>query len=162
MIVKDEQDVLEIALSSVKGFADEIIIVDTGSNDNTKKIARKFTNKIYDFKWIDDFSAARNFSLSKATGNWILVLDADEVIDPENLKKSSFDPNMDAILLLQRDYTKNKNSFRFSYLKERDKFTKDYEGYVPYPIIRLFKNRKEIFYQAESMKPWVTVYLTPD
>ena len=78
MIVKDEEQHLENCLNSIKELADEIIIVDTGSKDKTKEIAGKFTNKVYDFKWNDDFSEARNFSLSKATKDWILVLDADE------------------------------------------------------------------------------------
>lgn len=87
MIVKDEEKLLSRCLDCVKYFADEIIIVDTGSKDNTKNIAKKYKAKIYDFKWIDDFSAARNFSFSKATKDYIYVADADEVIDNENIKK---------------------------------------------------------------------------
>ena len=68
-------------------MCDEIIIVDTGSTDRTKEIARKFTDKVYDFEWIDDFSAARNFSFSKATKDYIYTADADEIIDEENRKK---------------------------------------------------------------------------
>ena len=65
MIVKDEEDVLRRCLSSVKKCVDEIIIVDTGSKDNTIKIATEFTDKIYNYKWCDDFSKARNFAFSK-------------------------------------------------------------------------------------------------
>lgn len=61
-------------------FVDEITIVDTGTGDNTKTIASEFTDKIYDFKWCNDFSKARNFSISKASNDWILVLDADEFL----------------------------------------------------------------------------------
>ncbi|MBQ9785874.1 MAG: glycosyltransferase family 2 protein [Clostridia bacterium] len=86
MIVKNEQDVLERCLKSVKDFVCEIIIVDTGSTDNTKQIAQKFTNKVYDFKWENNFSKARNFSFSKATCPYILWLDADDVIEPEQFK----------------------------------------------------------------------------
>ena len=67
MIVKDEEQVLNRCLTSVEGIADEIIIVDTGSTDKTKDIAKKFTDKIYDFKWVNDFSKARNYSFSKAS-----------------------------------------------------------------------------------------------
>lgn len=84
MIVKDEEDVLARCLESAKGFADEIIIVDTGSEDRTKQIAFEYTDKVFDFEWIDDFSAARNFSFSKATMDFIMWLDADDVVEGEN------------------------------------------------------------------------------
>ena len=71
MIVKNEEASLAKCLLSVTPIADEIIIVDTGSTDRTKEIATVFGAKVYDFKWSDDFSAARNFSLSKASGDWI-------------------------------------------------------------------------------------------
>lgn len=80
MIVKDEEAVLERCLESVRGIADEIIIVDTGSTDATKAIATRYTDKIYDYVWTNDFAAARNESLKHATGKWILVLDADEYL----------------------------------------------------------------------------------
>lgn len=81
MIVKNEEKVLERCLNSVKNIVNEIIIVDTGSSDQSKNIAKLFTNKIYDFEWCDDFSKARNFAASKASNEWILVLDADEFLD---------------------------------------------------------------------------------
>lgn len=87
MIVKNEEKVLERCLKSIADLMDEIIIVDTGSTDRTKEIAKKYTDKIYDFEWIDDFSAARNFSFSKATKDYIYAADADEVLDEENREK---------------------------------------------------------------------------
>ena len=84
MIVKDEEKVIQRCLDSVQGLVDEIIIVDTGSTDRTKEIARSFTDNIYDFQWINDFSAARNKSLNRATCKWILLLDADEYIDNDS------------------------------------------------------------------------------
>ena len=87
MIVKDEEKVLARCLDSLQGLADEIIIVDTGSRDGTKRIAAGYTDKIYDFTWIYDFSAARNFSFSKATMDYIYVADADEVIDELNRQR---------------------------------------------------------------------------
>lgn len=80
MIVKNEEDVIGKCLDCVKDIVDEIIIVDTGSTDKTKEIVKKYTNKIYDFQWIDDFSAARNFSFSKATKDYIFWLDADDIL----------------------------------------------------------------------------------
>ena len=87
MIVKNEEDCLARCLNSVKDIADEIIIVDTGSTDKTMKIAKKFTNNIYEFEWINDFSAARNFAFSKATMDYRMWLDADDVILEADRKK---------------------------------------------------------------------------
>jgi len=84
MIVKNEEDYLEDCLKSVSGVADEIVIVDTGSTDDTLNIARKYNANIYNFEWINDFSAARNFALSKTSCEWILYLDADERLSPES------------------------------------------------------------------------------
>jgi glycosyltransferase involved in cell wall biosynthesis len=86
MIVKNEEKVLKRCLESVKDYVDEIIIADTGSTDNTKNIALSYTKDIYDFEWINDFSAARNFVQSKAMGKWIIYLDADEYVDGDNMK----------------------------------------------------------------------------
>ena len=95
-----------------KKFFDKIIIVDTGSTDKTKEIALKF-GKVYNFKWNDDFSEARNFSISKAKGNWILVLDPDEVVDEDDLikLKKIIKNNKKEIFgyrLIQKTYYKNK------------------------------------------------------
>ena len=87
MIVKNEEKVLERCLESIRGLMDEIIIVDTGSNDRTKEIASKYTDKIYDFEWNDDFSAARNFAFSKAGMEYIYSADADEVLSEENYQR---------------------------------------------------------------------------
>ena len=70
MIVRDESPVLARCLDGVRVFADEIIIVDTGSVDDTKQIARRYTDRVYDFPWIDDFSAARNVSYSYASKDY--------------------------------------------------------------------------------------------
>jgi glycosyltransferase involved in cell wall biosynthesis len=78
MIVKNEARCLARCLKSVQPIVQELIIVDTGSTDDTPRIAREFKADIHQFGWVDDFSAARNFALEKTTGDWILVLDADE------------------------------------------------------------------------------------
>lgn len=78
MIVGNEEDALPGCLRSVHGIADELIVVDTGSKDDTISIAKDFGAKVYHFKWCDDFAAARNESLKHATGDWILQMDADE------------------------------------------------------------------------------------
>lgn len=87
MIVKDEENYLGRALSGVAAGVDEIIVVDTGSTDKTKEVASKFTDKIFDYEWKDDFAAARNYSFSKASCRYAMWLDADDVITEENLSK---------------------------------------------------------------------------
>ena len=87
MIVKNEHDTLGRCLNSAKDIADEIIIVDTGSTDDTKEIALKYTDKVYNFKWVYDFAKARNFSFSKATKDYIIWLDADDIILDEDIEK---------------------------------------------------------------------------
>ncbi len=96
MIVKNEAENLKVLLPQAKKFADEIVIVDTGSDDETKKIANEFTSNIWDFKWTDDFAAARNFALSKATGSYFIWLDADDRVPETSIQainrlKSFFD-----------------------------------------------------------------------
>ena len=92
-------------LDSAKTIADEIIIVDTGSTDRTKEIASQYTRYVYDFEWVDDFSAARNFSFSKASMEYCMWLDADDVILPEDQEKirhlkQNTQPDTDVVMML--------------------------------------------------------------
>lgn len=80
MIAKNEEKNIERCLAAIKPYGFEIVVVDTGSTDRTKEIAARYTDKIFDFTWIDDFSAARNFSLQRASNDYVLILDCDEVI----------------------------------------------------------------------------------
>jgi glycosyltransferase involved in cell wall biosynthesis/predicted Zn-dependent protease len=84
LIVKNEERFIRQCLASVKDFADQIVVVDTGSTDRTVAIAREFGAEIHDFKWCDDFSAARNAALHYVTGEWVLSFDADEELPVEN------------------------------------------------------------------------------
>lgn len=103
MIVKNEEDVIERCLNSIKDAVDEIIIVDTGSTDSTIEKVNKIEKvKVYHFKWVDDFAKARNYSFSKATMDYILWLDADDVVlDEDNKKflelKQTLDTDVDAV-----------------------------------------------------------------
>ena len=81
MIVKDEAKALPQCLASIQGLWDELVVVDTGSSDDTVAIALSFGARVETFAWVDDFAAARNFGLELCTGDWILVLDADEAVD---------------------------------------------------------------------------------
>lgn len=87
MIVKDEEENLAKCLDCLTDIADEIIIVDTGSTDDTVAIAQRYADEVHHFEWVDDFAAARNYSLSKASGDYIYVADADEMIDAENQRR---------------------------------------------------------------------------
>lgn len=87
MIVKNEQEVLARCLESVKNAVDEIVIADTGSDDGTIQIARKYTDKVYFYPWRDDFASARNFAFSKGTGNYLMWLDADDVLPEGEAEK---------------------------------------------------------------------------
>jgi glycosyltransferase involved in cell wall biosynthesis len=104
MIVKNEEAVLARCLESIKDAVDEIIIVDTGSTDKTKEIALGYTTNVYDFEWIEDFSAARNFSFKKATMDYQMWLDADDVVPPHSLEKilqlkKDLDPAIDMVTM---------------------------------------------------------------
>lgn len=105
MIVKNEEKTLERCLRSVDAVPDEIVMVDTGSDDRTKDIAAIFTSRIFDFEWVDDFSAARNYAFAQATMEWILWLDADDVLLPEDrIKlvqlKEALNPDIDAVSMI--------------------------------------------------------------
>ena len=84
LIVKDEEEVIGRCLNCAIKFADEIIVVDTGSTDNTVQEAKKYTDEIYFYKWNDDFSAARNYAFEKASCDFLMWLDADDVITDKN------------------------------------------------------------------------------
>lgn len=87
MIVKNEAGIILNCLKSVKDVVDEMIVVDTGSSDGTGEIAESFGAKVYKYEWDDSFADARNYSLSKADGDWILIMDADDVLDPADKGK---------------------------------------------------------------------------
>lgn len=124
MIVKNESDVLERCLACMEGIADEIIIVDTGSTDDTKEIALKFTSKVYDFEWSDDFAAARNYSFSKATMQYAMWLDADDIIDDKNRKlllelKNTLSISADMVYLRYDVAFDSEDNPTLSYYRER-------------------------------------------
>lgn len=125
MIVRDEEEVLERCLGSIADCVDEIVIVDTGSVDRTKEIAERFTEKIYDFLWTDDFSAARNFAFSKGTGEYLLWMDADDVF-PEKEKQKFLDLKedldehpCDMVMMLYDAGFDEEGKAVFSYYRER-------------------------------------------
>lgn len=127
MIVKNEQKYIEQCLNSVVSLVDEMIIVDTGSTDDTLKIASQFQPKIFQYEWENDFGKARNYSLAHATGDWILVLDADESIYSEDIQK--------LIDILEKTKA-NGIGLKFHNFIDED----SEENYNTHVGIRLFKN----------------------
>ncbi len=124
MIVKNEEDVLARCLDCIKNIADEIVIVDTGSTDRTKEIAIEYTDKVFDFEWCEDFAAARNFSFSKSTMEYTMWLDADDVIDDENIEllnqlKNTLSPDVDVVMMKYDVAFDEHNNPTLSYYRER-------------------------------------------
>ncbi|SDF52298.1 glycosyltransferase family 2 protein [Epilithonimonas hungarica] len=137
LIVKNEEEVLQRCLESAKGFADEIIIVDTGSTDKTKEIAKQFTDKIYDFEWGNDFSAARNFAFSKANKDYQMWLDADDVIPEISVKqmnglKRNLKDDVDIVTMKYvLSFDENGNPTYYSTRERLFKRSKDYHWIDP-------------------------------
>lgn len=123
MIVKNEEQVLGRALSTAHVFADEIVIVDTGSTDGTVAVAKNFTDRVYGFSWCDDFAAARNYAVSKVSCDYWMWLDADDVVPIETarkiaaLKKKPLDA--DIVMLPYVLETDSSGKPTFSYYRER-------------------------------------------
>ncbi len=151
MIVKDEQEYLPSCLAGVKGLVDEIIIVDTGSEDNTKHIAQEHGARIIDFGWCDDFSAARNESVRHATGDWILFLDADEVLSNDDAQKirsllahtdEFVEKKVMGFLLNVRNHCKGEERMPSFGIFEKDdgRATNKGPGFFSIPLVRLFRN----------------------
>ncbi|MDD7793623.1 glycosyltransferase [Clostridium sp. 'White wine YQ'] len=137
MIVKNEENVICRCLNSVKDIVDEIIIVDTGSFDKTKELVKSYTNKIYDFKWIYDFSAARNFSFERATKEYILWLDADdEILEEDRMKflklKETMMPDIDEVMMKYNVGLNQRGEVTLSYYRERlSKRSRGYKWHEP-------------------------------
>ena len=134
MIVKNEEEYLPDCLASLQSWVDEIIVVDTGSTDKTIEIAKSFGAIVYEQPWQDDFSFHRNFSMTKATKEWIFIIDADERVLPEDGKLfKQLAPNIkqdivavDVLNLFQRVVKSRFGSLRFF----RRSYNPEYEGKV--------------------------------
>ena len=153
MIVKNEEKNLKRCLMSVKPVVDEIIIVDTGSSDNTKQIAKNFEAKIFDFPWTYNFSDARNFSLSKVCAKWILVLDADEVIsafDHERLRKVVLNSSSTQIAyrMITRNYVNSTGTIDWIANDGRYIVEEAGSGWFPSEKVRLFPNNSQIQFKG--------------
>jgi GT2 family glycosyltransferase/Tfp pilus assembly protein PilF len=152
MIVKNEEKHLPQCLGSVKDLVDEIVIVDTGSGDKTREISTAFGAKVYEFPWGGDFSAARNFSVGQARGEWILILDADERIaakDFPDLRELACQKGNRRVAysFVTRNYTPNSEVQGWTPnegIYEEEKGI----GWFPSEKVRLFPNDSRIRFQG--------------
>lgn len=138
MITKNVEGIVREALESVKEIADEVVVVDSGSTDNTLEVVRRFTNKIYIHPFADNFAQLRNFGLEKASGDWILVLDADERLSQEAkraIPKLITDSTVDGYWFRRKTYITPKKYLRHGL------FYPDYQ-------LRVFRNKKEYRYRG--------------
>lgn len=167
IIVKNEEDVVARALLSVREIAAEVIVVDTGSTDATIEIARALGAKVYSFPWCDDFAAARNFSVDKASADWLLVIDADEVIDAKDLPKLSAltaEPTC-CYELIQRHYTNDTRIQGFVSASGDDpSLERGAAGYFETRCVRLFPRRTDLRFCGrvhELVEPSIPKSLPP-
>lgn len=124
MIVKNEAQVLGRCLDSVAGAVDEIVVVDTGSTDATRDVAARYADRVYDFTWTDDFAAARNFAFSKGSMDYLMWLDADDVLlpgDREGLMelKRTLPADTDVVMMKYHTAFDEGGAPTFSYYRER-------------------------------------------
>jgi tetratricopeptide (TPR) repeat protein len=150
MIVKNEEDWIENAISSVRSVVDEIIIADTGSTDRTLEKAARFSPKLIHFKWTDSFAEARNATLAEARHPWILVLDADECVSARDLPviKTAARQGADGYHLVQRNYVLGNQIVGWTPNTGAYPEGKSYPGYLDNPLIRLFRNHPEIQFRG--------------
>ncbi|KRM86270.1 glycosyltransferase [Liquorilactobacillus vini] len=109
LITKNEVANIERCLASIEKIAQEIVVIDTGSTDQTKQLCQQYTNKVFDYQWQDDFAAARNFAISKASHDFIWMLDSDEQVEEIDLHAvNKFIENSDGRTvgrILRKNYT---------------------------------------------------------
>ena len=124
MIVKNEEKVLGRCLKAARSFADEIILVDTGSQDRTREIGNEYGARVYEYEWKDDFAAARNEAFSKAVMDYCMWLDADDVVTEENREKilnlkKKLEPDTDMVMMRYSVSEDSQGNSLFSYYRER-------------------------------------------
>jgi tetratricopeptide (TPR) repeat protein len=149
MIVRDEEHCIAQAIQSVAPIVSEVIVVDTGSRDRTREIARELHAQVMITEWCDDFATPRNLGIAQATGDWILVLDADEAIDVsqhELLRSCTRDPG-GCYSLVQRHYTDDFRLSGFTAARgEYPHWERSYRGYFESSLCRFFPNNRGVQY----------------
>lgn len=164
MIVKDEEAWLSDCLASVRAIADEIVVADTGSTDSTPEIARRFGAKVHSVPWTDDFADARNRGMAFAKSDWLLHLDADEVLDEGGAGRiraivEQDGAGADAIEVTLANYCSESRSWRWVPVALGDRMARGHPGYIAVQLVRLFRNHRGVEYReavheniAESLR----------
>ena len=152
MIVKNEEGCLADCLTSVCAVADEIVVVDTGSTDDTIAIAKSFDATVVEMKWVDDFAVARNRSIAAATGDWLLHLDADEVLDDDGMLRirqlvDNDGEGADAVELVLANYCDDARAWRWVPVAKGDDRARGFSGYLPVGLLRLFRDGRGYEYR---------------
>lgn len=153
IIVKNEEKAIEQCLKSLLPLNYEIVVVDTGSTDRTREIAANYTDKVYDYEWKQDFAAARNFAIGKATSDYIMMIDSDETLISYDKKEleSLIEKYPDGVgrLLVINEYIRGNEKYRM-----RNRFNKlfskkyyHYEGRIHEQIVSLYE-KEYIMYNA--------------
>jgi Flp pilus assembly protein TadD len=152
MIVKNESACLGDCLSSVRSIADEIVVGDTGSTDDSRAIAVAHDARVIDVPWTDDFAAARNATIAAATGDWLLHMDADEALDTAGAAaiRDLVDADgggVDAIELTLANYCSEPRSWHWVTAVPDDVNARGHAGYLAAPLLRLFRNGRGYEYR---------------
>lgn len=155
MIVKNAEGVLARCLDSVRGVVDEIVIADTGSTDGSMEIARQYGANVFSIPWESDFAKARNRSLAAVHSDWVLMMDADEMLDsdaarvmPAHLEAGS----AMGYTVVIRNYVDDLNGHLWDQPAQRNlnppKFAEQYPGYLDHVNVRLFRRHADVYYQG--------------
>lgn len=152
MIVKNEAHCLARCLESVRGIADEIVVADTGSTDDTVAIAERFGATVLRIPWEDDFAKARNAAIQSATGDWLLHLDADEMLDAEGARRIRWlvdqdGSGADAVELTLANYCDEPRAWRWAPVRLGDPYARGRSGYIAVGLLRLFRNHRGFEYR---------------
>lgn len=152
MIVKNEAEWLKDCLESFCAIADEIVIGDTGSTDNSKAIAAEYKAPVVDVPWTDDFAAARNTVLAAATSDWLLHMDADETLDEDGAQTirelvDADGDGADAVELMLANYCDDMRAWLWRPVGQDDPNARGKAGYIAAPLLRLFRNRRGFEYR---------------
>ena len=163
MIMRDNEKTLSRCLNSIKEIVDEVIIVDTGSKDNSIHLARSWGCKVLQDPWKDDFSRPRNISLSHATKQWILIMDPDEVIlkkDHEKIRWLTRSKNVVAVRLTTRNYSRLPYEAGYRTLAGETDPTGQFHGFVPSTKTRFFKNGLGICFKGcwHELVDWYIIH----